>query len=93
MKPRDKCRLCFLLLAFAGVSAIFVGPAMDTLHPHMLLDHVLRQDELQDKKLRERTLDMLVRANRVDWISWSILGVSVAVLGIIGYRATTKLPD
>lgn len=93
MKPKDECRVCFVLVIVAGLVAIIAGPAYDAMEPYCALEHVLTDDELKDEATRFRTIDILKRGQRTNWLPWLIAGVGITAIGSYGLRMANKIPD
>ena len=84
--------VCFLLIILVGVLCIVGAPALDVVHPHFELDHVLDPAALQDEATVTQTLEILKRSSpRRDWPFWMLLGAGLVTLGGFGLHATRRL--
>jgi hypothetical protein len=92
MDATTRIEACFLFVILAGIGCVVVGPALDVLHPHVQLDHVLDPGQLQDEATHTQTLEILKRSSpRRDWPFWILLGLGLVSLGGIGLHATGRL--
>jgi hypothetical protein len=92
MDATARIQLCFVLIILAGVGCIMGGPALDVIHPHFQLDHVLGPAELKDEATLHQTLEILERSSpRRDWPFWMLLGLGLVTLGGVGLHATSRL--
>jgi hypothetical protein len=74
-----------------GIACAVGGPLLDEAVAAATLDATLTPDELRDEDLLARTRATIQRTANRYWPLWIGFGGSIAAVGAIGLRATTRL--
>ncbi len=69
-----------------GCFLLFFGIFMEPIMPHVLISHVLTQEELTNESTRTKMLELLTKANGTRWIFWCSCGLVCVCSSVICLR-------
>jgi hypothetical protein len=91
MDAKAICQVCFLLVLLIGLGCVIFGPALNAAVKAAKLDAVLSPEELTDKKVRDRTQDLIERTAKQYWPVWLGLGLMLVTVSVVGLRAAATI--